>query len=795
MKFSEFWLREWVNLEINSELLVNQITMFGLEVDYVEPVAGEFSGIVVGRIVECRQHPNVNKLCIVKVDIGSDRLLDIICDALNCHVDLLVAVAITDAILPNGFKVKVTKLHGELSEGMLCSFSELGIINNHDGIIELPDEAPIGKNIRDYLHLDDKIININVTPNRSDCLGLLGIARDVAAKNRLPLNMPVIETVIPKINDVIPIRVDEYEACIRYFSRIINNINVNAVTPLWMKEKLRRCGIRSVDVIVDISNYILLELGQPICVFDRENIKGGIIIRYAKHSETLTLLDGSIVMLSPDTLVISDYSKILAIAGILNDSLSKISSTTRDIVLECACFNPLAITGQARRYGLHNDASHRYEHGVDPELQSRAIERVTTLLLDICGGQPGPVIDATSKLTQIKPIIITLRRKMLDRLIGYFIPDKDISDILIRLGFQISQTTEGWQVIAPSWRFDIAIEADLIEEVARMYGYEAIPNMPVCANLVIPYCREVTTPLSRVKTLLVDRGYQEAITYSFVDPKIQALLHPQQASLILPRPISQNMSNMRLSLWTGLISTAVYNQNRQQQRVRLFESGLCFIPDNKADLGVRQDLMLSGLISGPLFDENWDQPRQLVDFYDAKGDLEAILELTGKLNNIEFRVQSHPALHPGKSAAIYLNNEFIGFIGVIHPYIKSKLNLNSCMLVFELLWEKIAERKIPKVNHVSRFPANRRDIAVVVSDNVAAADVIIECKKAIKNHLVIVNLFDVYRGRGIEKGFKSLAISLILQDITHTLKEEEISMIVAKCIAALKQKFKASLRD
>ncbi|MGL9769269.1 MAG: phenylalanine--tRNA ligase subunit beta [Sodalis sp. (in: enterobacteria)] len=796
MKFSELWLREWVNPAIDSKELADQITMSGLEVESMEPVAGCFSGVVVGRVLDCYQHPNAKNLRITKVDVGGERLLNIICSAHNCRTDLRVAVAMLDAVLPGDFKIKVTKLYGEPSEGMLCSFSELGITGEHDGIIELPTDAPIGQDIRDYLQLDDNTIDISVSPNRADCLVLLGIARDIAVRNRLPLHMPPIEMVAPEISDTLPIRIDAIEACPRYLSRVINNINIAAVTPLWMKEKLRRCGLRAIDAMVDITNFVLLELGQPMYAFDRTRIKGGIVVRYAKQDETLTMIDGSKVTLSPDTLVIADHIQVLAMAGIFSGAASCVNQTTRDVVLECAFFNPLAITGRARRYGLHNDASYRYERGVDPELPPRAIERATALLVAICGGQPGPVISVTSTSALPQPAMITLRRKTLDRLIGHIIPDEDVSDILIRLGCQVSYIVEeGWQAVAPSWRFDIAIEEDLIEEVARIYGYDAIPNVPVCANFVMRHDHKAVMPLARVKTLLVDRGYQEAITYSFVDPKIQVLLHPQSVPLLLASPISQDMSVMRLSLWTGLISSVIYNQNRQQHRVRLFESGLRFIPDNAAELGIRQDLMLGGVIVGPRFDEHWDQPRHLVDFYDAKGDLEAIFELIGKLDNIEFRAQGHPALHPGQSAAIYFNNEAIGFIGVIHPKLEVKLNLNGRTLVFEVLWEKLAKCKVLKVNNISRFPANRRDIAVVVADNIAAADVIAECKKNISNKLVGITLFDVYRGRGIAEGFKSLAIRLILQDTTRTLEEEDIAAIVMKCVVALKKRFQASLRD
>lgn len=797
MKFSELWLRELVNPEINSDTLAEQMTMAGLQVDSIEPVAAYFTGVVVGHVVKCKPHPKTDKLQVTKVDIGNGRLLDIICSASNCRVNLRVVVATPGALLSlGGFKIKTIKVRDEPSEGMLCSLSELGIASGHNGIIELPIDATIGQNIRDYLKLDDNSINISVTANRADCLSLLGIARDIAARNRLPFVQPIINPVRAVIDNTLPIQIEAPNACPCYLGRVIKNMNLNTTTPLWMKEKLRRCGLHSVNALVDISNYVLLELGQPIHTFDRDFIEGGIIVRHAKQGDTLTLFDGRSITLTPETLVIADQKKVLSLAGIFGGAVSCISPTTKEVMLECAFFYPWAITGRARQYGLHTDASSlRYERGVDPEIQPRALERATALLVSICGGQPGPVINVTSKTIQVHQAKIALRRKTLDRLIGHVISDDEVNNILNRLGFQVHRTMAGWDAIAPSWRFDMAIEEDLIKEITRMYGYHAIPNIPIRANLVTTCRRKSALPLSRIKTLLVDRGYQEVITYSFVDPKYQALLHPLQAPLVLKNPISQDMSVMRLSLWTGLLGAVVYNQNRQQKRIRLFESGFRFVPDNSDDIGIRQDLVLSGVISGPRFHEHWNQIYQPVDFYDAKGDLETILELTGKLENIQFKAQRHLALHPGQSAVIYLKNEAIGFIGMIHPELETKLNLNGRTLVFEVLWEKLSEHKIPEANKISRFPANRRDIAVVVADDVTVADVITECKKIGANQVVSVNLFDVYRGHGVAKGFKSLAISLILQHPARTLKEKEIAATVAKCVTALKQRFQASLRN
>lgn len=795
MKFSELWLREWVNPAISSEALSDQITMAGLEVDGVEPVAGAFNGVVVGEVVECGQHPNADKLRVTKVNVGGDRLLDIVCGAPNCRQGLKVAVATVGAVLPGDFKIKAAKLRGEPSEGMLCSFSELGITDDHDGIIELPLDAPIGTDIREFLKLDDTTIEISVTPNRADCLGIIGVARDVAVINQLALNEPDMSPVAATISDVLPIEVQATEACPRYLGRVVKGINVKAATPLWMREKLRRCGIRSIDPVVDITNYVLLELGQPMHAFDLNRIQGGIVVRLAKKDEALTLLDGTEAKLNDDTLVIADHEKALAMGGIFGGEHSGVNEETQDVLLESAFFNPLSITGRARRQGLHTDASHRYERGVDPQLQFKAMARATALLLEICGGQAGPVIDVTSEKDLPKAATIELRREKLDRLIGHHVEDAQVTDILTRLGCKVEHHDASWTAVAPSWRFDMQIEEDLVEEVARVYGYNNIPDVPVKANLEMTKHREADLSLKRVKNLLVDRGFQEAITYSFVDPKIQNLLHPGEEALILPSPISVEMSAMRLSLWTGLLTSVVYNQNRQQNRVRIFESGLRFVPDTQADLGIRQDVMLSGVIAGNKNEEHWDLARQAVDYYDLKGDLEAILELTGKLDDVQFKAEVNPALHPGQSAAIYLRGERIGFIGVVHPELERKLDLNGRTVVFEMLWNKVADRILPDAKEVSRFPANRRDIAVVVAENVAADDILAECKKVGANQVVGVNLFDVYRGKGVTEGYKSLAISLVLQDTARTLEEEEIAATVAKCVEALKQRFQASLRD
>ena len=795
MKFSESWLREWINPEISSEMLADQLTMAGLEVDDVEKVAGDFTGVVIGKVVECKQHPNADKLRVTKVDIGKHELLDIVCGAPNCRQGLMVACATVGAVLPGDFKIKSAKLRGEPSEGMLCSYSELGITDDHNGIIELPDNAPLGKDIREYLNLNDVMIDISVTPNRADCFGIIGVARDISAVNNIPMKEFKIANVPATISDTLSIQIDVPKAAPRYLGRVIKNININATTPLWMKEKLRRGGIRSVDAVVDITNYVLLELGHPMHAFDLDQIEKGIIVRYAHQDEEMTLLNGNEVKLNDNTLVIADHKKVLAIAGIMGGEKSSVTPSTKDIFLEAAFFAPLVIIGKAREYGLHTEASHRYERGVDPALQFVAMERATQLLVDICGGEVGPVIEVTNQNELPLQATIKLRRNKIDRIIGYTIETQKITDILVRLGCKVEYQDDTWIIKSPSWRFDLQIEEDLVEEVARIYGYNNIPNANMKIESVMQPKLESIISLRRIKDLLVDRGYQEAVTYSFVDPKVQHILHPNEPAITLPNPISSEMSVMRLSLWSGLLDAVLYNQNRQQSRLRLFETGLRFIPDEKCEFGVRQEFMLSGIITGNLYEDHWQLPKKSVDFYDLKGDLEAIFSLLGCDEQVQFNRSELSALHPGQSAVINLNDEVIGYFGVLHPEIEKKLSLNSKTLVFEINLAKINFKKVPVAQDLSKYPSNKRDIAIIVSNTIPAAEIISVCKQAGGEQLIKVNLFDVYQGDNINEDQKSLAISLILQDKSRTLEEEDITDIVSKCVTALQNRFKALLRE
>ncbi|MCG9651742.1 phenylalanine--tRNA ligase subunit beta [Vibrio vulnificus] len=795
MKFSESWLREWVNPAVTTDELTHQITMAGLEVDDVLPVAGTFNGVKVGHVVECGQHPDADKLRVTKVDVGEEALLDIVCGAANCRQGLKVAVATVGAVLPGDFKIKKAKLRGQPSHGMLCSFTELGIDVESDGIMELASDAPIGMDFRDFLALNDVTVDVDLTSNRADCFSIRGMAREVGVLNRADVTEPSVAPVAPSIDDTVAIDVKAPAACPRYLGRVVKNVNVQAKTPLWMQEKLRRCGIRSIDPVVDITNFVLLEQGQPMHAFDLAKIDGGIVVRLAEQGEKITLLDGSEAELNADTLVVADHNKALAIAGIFGGEESGVTSETKDVLLECAFFAPDHIRGRARSYGLHTDSSMRFERGVDYALQVNAMERATQLLVEICGGEVAPVVAVESEAELPKPNKVALRRTKLDNLLGHHIADSDVVEILERLGMTVETTTEGWVAVAPTWRFDIAIEQDLVEEVGRIYGYDNIPNQNPTAALKMHDHQEANIPLKRVRDLLVDRGYHEAITYSFVEPEQQKLVVPGVDALILPNPISAEMSAMRLGLIQGLLNTVVHNQKRQQPRVRLFEYGLRFIPCDTAENGMRQEPMLAGVIAGTRSEEHWNIDTNTVDFFDLKGDVEAILELSANDKAYSFVAAKHPALHPGQSAAIVVDGKEVGVIGTVHPELERKFGLNGRTIVFEIEWSAINRKVIPEAVALSKFPANRRDIAVVVDEAVASGDIVNACLEVGGEFLKAAKLFDVYVGKGVEEGKKSLAIALTLQSNERTLEDADIAGAVDAIVAHVSEKFGASLRD
>ena len=795
MKFSEQWLREWVNPAISTNELSEQLSMAGLEVDDVAAVAGEFTGVVVGEVIECGQHPDADKLQVTKINVGGDDLIDIVCGAPNCRLGIKVAVAMVGAVLPGNFKIKKAKLRGQPSFGMLCSFSELGMGDDHSGILELPNDAPIGTDLRVYLHLDDKSIEVDLTPNRADCLGIKGIAREVGVLNQLDVTEPKTPAVPATIGDVRNIKLAAPEACPRYLGRVIKGVDLSRPSPLWMQEKLRRSGTRSIDAVVDVTNYVLLELGHPMHAFDNAKLEGDVIVRMAEEGEKLTLLDENEVSLKANTLVIADSTKALAMAGIFGGLHSGVTSSTTDIFLESAFFTPDAIMGKARQYGLHTDASHRYERGVDPSLQLQAIERATQLLIDAVGGSVGPVIEATDETHLPKAKSITLRASRLSHVLGIDIAPDRVTDILSRLGLAVTSKDGAWEVIAPLYRFDMNIEEDLIEEIARVYGYNNIPNQAPVASLRMRESSEAYIATSRFKDLLIDQGFQEAITYSFVDPKKQALMFPDLEGLVLPHPISADMSVMRVSLLPGLLSAMSYNQKRQQSNIKLFETGLRFTPDAAEKSGVQQQEMIAGVMSGNVASEHWTIPSLALDFFDVKAVTEELIGLSIHAQDIEFRAEKHTAFHPGQCAGVYKNDKCIGFVGAIHPKLEKGLGLSGKTFAFELELVSISTRTLPWIKAISKFPVNRRDIAVTVKNDVDTGNILKCIEKLGVTDLIDLNLFDVYKGKGIEPGFKSLALSIWLQSSERTLEDADIQKSVDTVVQALEVNFSASLRD
>ncbi|MFC4699530.1 phenylalanine--tRNA ligase subunit beta [Glaciecola siphonariae] len=795
MKFSESWLREWVNPALDTNALCEQLSMAGLEVDGVEPVAAAFSSVKVGEVVECGPHPDADKLQVTKVDVGDEELLDIVCGAPNCRQGLKVAVAVVGAVLPGDFKIKKAKLRGQPSHGMLCSFSELGMGEDHSGILELPTDAPIGTDLREYLDLNDQIIEIDLTPNRADCLGMKGVARELGVLNQLDVTEPVISDSDVSIDTKRDIDVLAPKACPRYLGRVIEGVDMSAASPLWMKEKLRRSGVRSIDPVVDVTNYVLLELGHPMHAFDNDALEGSIQVRFAEQDEPLTLLDGNDIKVNADTLVIADETKALALAGIFGGLVSGVTKHSKNIFLESAFFNPDDILGKSRQYSLHTDASHRYERGVDPDLQRKAMERATSLLLSIVGGKAGPVVEAVS--TEDLPLRnkITLRHKRLTKVLGKEIEAKRVKDMLERLGMQVEATDTTFTVEAPSYRFDIAIEEDLIEEVARIYGYNNIENIAPLARLSMNDHVEKDVPLANIKQSLLQQGFVEAITYSFVDPKKQALLFPDVSGLELPNPISSDMSTMRLSLLPGLLNALSYNQKRQQLNIKLFETGLVFTPNANEATGVVQTPMIGGVLCGNTHQEHWTISDTPLDFFHAKAAVEQLLGFTGNAGEFDFVSAKHSAYHPGQCADVMLNGERVGTVGAVHPQHAKGLGLSGQVFAFELALSAIAERKLPWASPVSKYPINRRDIAVTVAESVETGKLLKSIEKIGISDLVDINLFDVYQGQGIEPGYKSLAISIWLQSTEKTLEDSDIQSSVDIVVRHLQERFSATLRD
>ncbi len=793
MRFSEAWLREWVSPNVGTAELAEQLTMAGLEVDAVEPVAGSFEGVVVGTVLERVQHPDADKLSVCTVDAGGGEPLKIVCGAANVAAGMRVPVATVGARLPGDFRIKRARLRGVESFGMICSARELGLAESSEGIMALPQNAPVGEDLRSYLTLADFAIDVDLTPDRGDCLSVAGIAREVGVINRCPVTPPTIEPVAPTIEDRVVVQLEAPQACPRYVCRVLRGVDPTAATPLWMQERLRRSGLRSLGPLVDVTNYLLLELGQPMHAFDLASLAGAIHVRLAGAEERLVLLDGQEIALRHDTLLIADDRRALAMAGIMGGAGSGVTERTRDILLESAFFAPAAIIGKPRSYGLQTDSSYRFERGVDSALQRPAIERATALLLEICGGEPGPVVEVAAQAQLPPRPRIRLRRERTARVLGVEVPDADLVDILERLGMALEPAEGGWSVSPPSSRFDIGIEVDLIEEIGRIYGYPRIPvNRGAYTHTTMAAVTETAFDLPRARRVLSARDYQEVVTYSFISPEMDRLIDPDHASIALANPLSAELSVMRTSLWPGLIATARYNRARQQERIRIFESGLRFYREAGA---IRQEPMLAGLVAGSAGSEQWGEPSRGVDFFDAKADLEAVLALTGAADEFDILPGEHPALHPGQSARIERRGKPVGWLGMVHPELEGRFDLGGHTLVFEIRLDGLLAGRLPAFRPLSKFPSIRRDIAILVDREVGFSAVQACIARAAPAIVRDVRLFDVYTGDKVDSTERSLAFGLILQDSSHTLTDEEVDRAVRSVLDALARDLGAKLRE
>jgi phenylalanyl-tRNA synthetase beta chain len=791
MKFSEQWLRGWVSPQVSRDELVARLSMAGLEVDSVTPAAGVFSGVIVGEVLSTEQHPDADKLRVCQVSNGSETF-QVVCGAPNVRPGLKIPFAMIGAELPGDFKIKKAKLRGVESNGMLCSQSELQVGEGNDGLMELPADAPVGEDFRVYLQLDDASIEVDLTPNRGDCLSVTGLAREVGALYDAKVTFPAVVDAPVSHDDVRPVEVLATGACPRYLGRVIRNVDLSRPTPLWMVERLRRSDIRSIDAAVDITNYVMIELGQPLHAFDLAEINGGIRVRMAEEGEKLVLLDGQEVSLRADTLVIADHQRALAIAGVMGGEHSGVSSTTRDVFLESAFFDQIAVAGKARSYGLHTDASHRYERGVDWKLARKALERATGLLLEITGGEAGPVIEVVSEqdLPSVAPVI--LRAERIEQMLGLEMDPAEVERLLTALGLSVASESAGqWRVDVPSHRFDISLEVDLIEELARLYGYNRLPVRYPQARLAPQAKAEARSDLPELRRLLVARGYQEAITYSFIDPKQFELFSPGVEPLLLANPISNDMAAMRASLWPGLVKSLQHNLNRQQDRVRLFESGLRFVGQLE---GLKQEPMLAGVVCGSRLPEGWAQGRDVVDFFDVKADVEAVLGFAGALGSFTFVPGKHPALHPGQTARIERDGREVGYVGAIHPELSKTLGLDRPVFVFELVLAEVALGKMPKFQELSRFPEVRRDLALLADEGVAATAVLDVIRENAGEWLTDLRLFDVYQGKGIDPHRKSLAVGLTWQHPSRTLNDDEVNAATHTILTSLEERLNATLR-
>ncbi len=784
MKFSENWLRTWVSPALSSDELGHLLTMAGLEVESIEDVSRPFSNVVVAEVLEVVKHPNADRLNVCQVNVGETEPLTIVCGAANVAVGVKVPCARVGAVLPGDFKIKQAKVRNIESFGMLCSAVELGLAETSEGLWLLPSDAPVGKPVREYLELDDKLFTLKLTPNRSDCSSIAGLAREVAALTGNALHPVVSVEQAVTLSDHLSVKIVDVQACPLYCGRLVRGVNATATTPDWMLRRLERSGLRGINAVVDITNYVMLELGQPMHAFDLAKLSGDITVRHARNGEQLTLLNDQEVVLGEDVLVIADDVHVLAMAGIMGGQGSGVEGTARDVFLESAFFSPDAISGRARRFGLSTDSSFRFERGVDFAITRKALERATQLLLEICGGKAGEITQVKNELPA-RPAI-ELRCSRVTRVLGIELDNNRIAALLRGLQFEFTMNGDRFRVTPPSFRFDLSIEADLIEEVARLHGYDNIPALAPMAELNMLPCSESQLPLAYLQQVLVTRDYQEIVSYAFLDAQVERELCGNNDPVAIQNPIASNLSVMRSSLIGGLVGGLRFNLNRKQTRVRLFESGACF---DRADGGYVHSQRFSAIAYGANLPEQWGSESRNVDFFDMKADVEALFSTQA----LRYVAATHPALHPGRSAQIFCNGAKVGWIGELHPQWQQQYDIPLPAVWFEVELDPLLQAQVPRMSELSKSLPVRRDLALLVDESVEVQTLLETMKQAEAPYVIEIALFDVYRGKGLEKGKKSLAFRVLLQDTQKTLTDSEIEPSIALLVSVV-QSLGAKLR-
>ena len=796
MKFSENWLRSFVDPKIPTQELARVLTMGGLDVESVEPVAPIFDKVVVGRVLEAAKHPSADRLTLCKVDVGGGTTLAIVCGAPNVVAGMKAPVAMSGARLP-GMEIKRAKVRGVESSGMLCSAKDLGLSQDHSGLLVLPAEAQPGADVRRVLDLDDQLITLKLTPNRGDCLSLRGIAREVSILTGTPLTVPAVAPVEAALDEIRKILLQDTAACPRYCGRIIRGVNTKARTPDWMVRRLERCGLRSISAIVDITNFVMLELGQPLHAFDNRTIEGEVIVRRARNGERLKLLNGQEVELAPDVLLIADRKKALALGGVMGGEASAVSGSTVEVFLEAAWFNPSAVAGRTRRFALSSDAAFRFERGVDFAATAEAIERATQLIFDVCGGAAGPISEATATLPQRKPV--RLRSSRASKIIGVQFSDEQIAALLKRLQLPHARSGGEFTVTAPSYRFDLEIEEDMVEEIARLHGYDNIPSRPPQAALAMLAAPEGRRTLPELKRILVGREYFEVVNFSFVDAQWERDFCGNAEPIALENPIAAQLDVMRSSLMGSLVANLRFNLARKLDRVRVFEAARCFLRSAadedprdpaRALAGYYQPLRIGGLAYGPAAAEQWGVPTRAVDFYDVKGDVEALLAP----REARFAPLVHPGLHPGRAASVSLGAAVIGWLGELHPGWQQKYDLPQAPALFELDVAGLVAVDMPKYREISKFPPVIRDRSMEFDEGIPVSSILEELARNRPPLVQNIRLFDFYRGKGVQGGRKSLAFRVVMQDTARTLTDSEADAAMAQLTELLAAKFGAKLR-